>query len=74
MKTAIIVLVFFAVLVVGIVSKTYIDRDKEHIYTPAEVFSIECSKSGRNPSTRSGWEGQVRVEEYKCEGVENVRN
>lgn len=72
-----IVLVF--AMLFGCISYTsYVNRNKEHVYTAEEVFAMECAKRGGNPVTKVGkdWEGDksVDINEFKCEGVADVRN
>ena len=61
--------VFVAVITAGISYNGYINRNKEHVYSPEEIAAIECSKRGGNPSTRVGWDNGIHVQEYKCEGA-----
>lgn len=72
------ILIFVAIIVGGISYNNYINRNKEHVYTAAEIYSIECAKRGGNPTVRDGkdWAGErsVDLKEYKCEGATDVRN
>ena len=47
----------------------FINRDRVHVPTKEDVFAIECAKRGGNPNIRTGWENEVHIDEYKCEGV-----
>lgn len=82
MKTAIVVttgvVLFFAMLFGSISYNSYVNRNKEHVYTAQEVYAIECAKRGGNPTTREGRDysndQNVGVQEFKCEGATDVRN
>jgi hypothetical protein len=58
---------FFALIIMGVTANSWINRDKEHVYTAEEIFSNECSDRGGNPVTRVGWDNGIHVQEYKCE-------
>lgn len=73
MKYAVLVLIGFSILVSGVCYDVYINRNKEHVYSSEEVFSMNCSKRGGNPSIENGHDytgdKDVRIQSYKCEGV-----
>lgn len=82
MKATVIVcatVVTVAAIVFGSISlNVYVTRDKVHVYTPEETFSIECSKRGGNPRMEVGndytGEKEISIKEFKCEGVNDVHN
>ncbi len=60
-------ILFTAIITAGVCYSSYVNRFKEHVYTPEEVFSNECAKRGGNPVTNVGWKDGIHVQEYKCE-------
>lgn len=71
MRVFVTIMVFvtllFAILVGGISYNSYLNRNKQHVYSAEELSAIECSKRGGNPITKVGWENEIHVQEYKCE-------
>lgn len=67
-------LLFVGILCGAISYNSYINRNKEHVYTAEEVFAIECAKRGGNPSTKTGndyaGEQNTDTQEFKCEGAQ----
>lgn len=74
MRVAALVVIAFGILVAGIVANSYINRGKDPVPSAEEIFTSECSRRGGNPVTRVGWDDAIHVQEYKCEGVSDVRN
>lgn len=72
------VVAVFGIICGTISYNAFINRNKEHVYTDAEVYAIECAKRGGNPTIKDGrdWAGEqsVDLKEYKCEGATDVRN
>ena len=72
------VVAVFGIIFGSISYNNYITRNKEHVYSAQETFTIECAKRGGNPTVKDGrdWSGDqsVDVKEYKCEGATDVRN
>jgi hypothetical protein len=69
MKYAILAVAAFAVLVAGISYNNYLNRDKKHIYTTEEIASQECAKRGGNVVSKVGWDNNIHIQEFKCEGA-----
>ena len=63
------VLLFVGIIVGGISYNQYVNRNKEHVYSPEEIAAIECAKRGGNPTTRVGWDNDIHIKEYKCEAA-----
>jgi len=82
MKNAVLICVtvvaVFGIIFGSISYNTYINRDKVHVYSQEEIFTMECSKRGGNPKTEIGadfsGDKRVGIKEFKCEGVNDVHN
>ena len=82
MKNTVVItigLVLCVAMIIGNASYvSYVNRNKEHVYSAEELFAIECGKRGGNPSTETGsdfsGEKNVQIQQYKCEGATDVHN
>ena len=60
-----IIMFFSMVMVISLINK-----DKPDVPTQTETFKSKCIERGGNPTVKSGWDGDIHVDEYKCEGVD----
>lgn len=72
------VVIIFAMLFGTISYSNYINRYKTPVPSAEEIFTKSCVERGGNPKTETGsdytGDKQVRVNEFTCEGVSDVRN
>jgi hypothetical protein len=63
------IIVFVIMFFTTIMVCTRLNMNKPNIPGPEDTFATECIKKGGNPEVRTGWENNIHVDEYKCEGV-----
>ena len=74
MKTAVIVCITALLIVLTICGSVslnnYVNRDKPHVYSADELYSMDCSKKGGNVVSKSGRGGDgIYIDEKSCEGA-----
>lgn len=66
---SIMILIGVTIVMATIGYGMYINRNREHIPTAEETAIQDCIKRGGNPTSKVGWDNEIYIQEYKCEGV-----